>query len=140
MPGAMFLLWNFIILGSPLAAAGGDFDPLDALTSSESGAVIGSLVQAFSVSLLFAPHASKQFLSTDLQLFAVSTSYLGFCLGISDFIADYMKLPAGRTQFLPNILTVTPPLICSLLFPGIFFGKVHQDIKCCPVAALRSTS
>ncbi|KAL0459077.1 UNVERIFIED_CONTAM: Tyrosine-specific transport protein [Sesamum latifolium] len=43
------------------------------------------------------------------------------CWGLSDFLADLLKLPSGRNKPLPYLLTLVPPLILALLDPEIFF-------------------
>eukprot|EP00252_Welwitschia_mirabilis_P001882 TRINITY_DN11853_c0_g2_i2.p1 TRINITY_DN11853_c0_g2~~TRINITY_DN11853_c0_g2_i2.p1 ORF type:complete len:170 (+),score=31.64 TRINITY_DN11853_c0_g2_i2:585-1094(+) len=100
----MFLVWDAVILGtiSPLSLTGTDMvDPLQQLRSSNS--IVGPLVDAFS-------------------FLAIATSYIGFVLGLSDLLADLLKLPSGQSrQPLPYLLTVVPPVILALLNPDIFF-------------------
>ncbi|XP_057802143.1 uncharacterized protein LOC131017399 isoform X3 [Salvia miltiorrhiza] len=55
------------------------------------------------------------------SVLAIATSYIGFVLGLSDFLADLLKLPGGENRALPYVLTLVPPLILSLLDPEIFF-------------------
>ncbi|KAF4374165.1 hypothetical protein G4B88_020557 [Cannabis sativa] len=103
IPLILFLVWNAVILGTITnLELGADkmIDPLQQLQSS-NGAV-GPIVEAFS-------------------LLAISTSYIGFVLGLSDFLADLLKLPADRGSPVPYILTLFPPLALSLLDPDIFF-------------------
>ena len=52
---------------------------------------------------------------------AVATSTIGFILGLSDFIADGMQLKAGRQQPVPVLLTLVPPYVLAMAFPGVFF-------------------
>ena len=76
IPLFMFLLWDAAILGNAGVLGGGGSssnDPLAAL-AAQSGAV-GPLLQAFS-------------------MLAVATSYIGFILGLSDFISDALKVLA----------------------------------------------
>ncbi|KAL4364520.1 Tyrosine-specific transport protein [Arachis hypogaea] len=96
---ALFLIWNAVILGTITDNSMG-VDPLQQLQST-SGAV-GPIVAAFS-------------------FLAITTSYIGFVLGLSDFIADLLQLPSGQNKPLPYILTLIPPLILALLDPEIFF-------------------
>ncbi|KAK4753723.1 hypothetical protein SAY87_001827 [Trapa incisa] len=105
IPLALFLVWNAVILGTITDIDMGSdkiIDPLQQLRSS-NGAV-GPIIEVFS-------------------LIAIATSYIGFVLGLSDFLADLLKLPSGQEQNspLPYILTLVPPLILSLLDPEIFF-------------------
>lgn len=70
----MFVTWDATILGS-LPVTGEVGDPLERLR--ESASLAGPLIQAFSI-------------------FALATSYIGFVLGLTDFISDAMRLPSGR--------------------------------------------
>lgn len=103
IPLGLFLVWNAVILGT-LPGLGAEsnrvFDPLQQLRSTNG--IVGPIVDTFS-------------------LLAIATSYIGFVLGLSDFLADLLKLPSGQNSPLPYILTLVPPLILSLLDPEIFF-------------------
>ncbi|KAL9405265.1 hypothetical protein Peur_002237 [Populus x canadensis] len=102
IPLGLFLVWDGVILGSISTPEMADkiADPLQQLLSTNG--VVGPIIQAFS------------FLS-------IGTSYIGFVLGLSDFLADLLKLPAGENKPLPYILTLIPPLVLALLEPEIFF-------------------
>ncbi|XP_057955755.1 uncharacterized protein LOC131149373 isoform X2 [Malania oleifera] len=103
IPLVLFLVWNAVILGTiSNLAVGMDkiADPLQQLQSTNG--VVGPIVNVFS-------------------LLAIATSYIGFVLGLSDFFADLLKLPAGESRPLPYLLTLIPPLVLSLLDPEIFF-------------------
>jgi tyrosine-specific transport protein len=41
---------------------------------------------------------------------AIATSYIGFILGLTDFLADALALPTGRQAPLPYLLTLLPPV------------------------------
>ncbi|KMZ62605.1 putative Tyrosine-specific transport protein [Zostera marina] len=103
VPLILFLIWDAVILGSiPYFETNSDkiADPLEQLRSN-SGAV-GPIIEVFS-------------------LLAIGTSYIGFVLGLSDFLSDLLKLPTGQRRPLPYLLTLLPPLVLSLLDPEIFF-------------------
>lgn len=102
IPLALFLVWDGVILGTlpDLAGSSTVSDPLELLRSSNE--IVGPIVEAFS-------------------FLAIATSYIGFVLGISDFLADLLKLPSGQNKPLPYVLTLFPPLVLSLLDPEIFF-------------------
>jgi tyrosine-specific transport protein len=107
VPLVMFLVWNAVILGtnSSLIDSNGAIqaisDPLMRLRSASG--IVGPTIEVFS-------------------LFAVATSYIGFTLGLSDFLCDLLKLPGGgQRQPLPYILTLFPPLVLALLSPDIFY-------------------
>ncbi|KAK7276626.1 hypothetical protein RIF29_17769 [Crotalaria pallida] len=99
IPLALFLIWNAVILGTVNDNVTG-LDPIQQLRSTNG--TVGPIVEVFS-------------------LLAIATSYIGFVLGLSDFLADLLKLPASENRPLPYILTLIPPLILSLLDPEIFF-------------------
>ncbi|URE26801.1 Tryptophan/tyrosine permease family [Musa troglodytarum] len=102
IPLVLFLIWNAVILGTipNLDTTGALTDPLQQLRS-ENG-IVGPIVEVFS-------------------FFAIATSYIGFVLGLSDFVSDLLKLPSGQSKPLPYLLTLLPPLVLSLLDPEIFF-------------------
>ncbi|PPS05351.1 hypothetical protein GOBAR_AA15300 [Gossypium barbadense] len=104
IPLGLFLVWDAVILGSISSLGTGSdqmVDPLQQLRASNSG-VVGPITEVFS-------------------LLAIATSYIGFVLGLSDFLADLLKLPAGENRPQPYLLTLIPPLGLALLDPGIFF-------------------
>ncbi|KAF6149459.1 hypothetical protein GIB67_016997 [Kingdonia uniflora] len=103
IPLVLFLVWDAVILGTiPNLEAGVDkiVDPLQQLRSTNG--VVGPIVEVFS-------------------LLAIATSYIGFVLGLTDFLADLLKVPTGQNNPLPYLLTLFPPLVLSLLDPEIFF-------------------
>ncbi|PHT34841.1 hypothetical protein CQW23_26641 [Capsicum baccatum] len=103
IPLALFLVWDGVILGT-ITTFGTEADkiadPLQLLRSTNG--IVGPIVDIFS-------------------LLAIATSYIGFVLGLADFLADLLKLPSGPNRPLPYLLTLVPPLILSLLDPEIFF-------------------
>ncbi|KAG2647357.1 tyrosine-specific transport protein-like isoform X2 [Panicum virgatum] len=105
IPLALFLVWDGVILGTLPGIAGSSTvsDPLELLRSSNG--IVGPIVEAFS-------------------FLAIGTSYIGFVLGLSDFLADLLKLPSGQNKPLPYLLTLLPPLLLSLLDPEIFFNAL----------------
>ncbi|KAL4203546.1 hypothetical protein AMTRI_Chr01g104450 [Amborella trichopoda] len=103
IPLILFLVWDAVILGtiSNLDTNGNlATDPLEQLRARNG--VVGPIVETFS-------------------FLAISTSYIGFVLGLTDFLSDLLKLPSGESKPLPYVLTIVPPLVLSLLDPDIFF-------------------
>ncbi|KAK2641048.1 hypothetical protein Ddye_022811 [Dipteronia dyeriana] len=103
IPLGLFLVWNAVILGSITGHEMGSdqiIDPLQQLRSSSG--LVGPIIELFS-------------------FLAIATSYIGFVLGLSDFLADLLKLPAAESSPQPYLLTLIPPLILSLIDPEIFF-------------------
>ncbi|KAF9599357.1 hypothetical protein IFM89_036814 [Coptis chinensis] len=103
IPLVLFLVWDAVILGTiPGLATNIDkiVDPIQQLRSTNG--VVGPVVEAFS-------------------FFAIATSYIGFVLGLADFLSDLFKLPTDQSKPLPYVLSLLPPLVLSLLDPEIFF-------------------
>ncbi|XP_078171277.1 tryptophan/tyrosine permease isoform X3 [Carex rostrata] len=103
IPFILFLIWDAVILGTipTLGASNASIvDPIQQLRSNNG--IVGPIVEIFS-------------------FLAIGTSYIGFVLGLSDFISDLLKLPTGQNKPLPYLLTLLPPLVLSLLDPEIFF-------------------
>ncbi|KAF2597744.1 hypothetical protein F2Q68_00007532 [Brassica cretica] len=103
IPLGLFLVWNAVILGSFTdtgVAAEKMIDPLQQLRSTS--VTVGPFVEAFS-------------------LIAIATSYIGFVLGLIDFLSDLLKLQTRQNKPFLYLLTLVPPLVLSLLDPEIFF-------------------
>ncbi|CAN6840230.1 unnamed protein product [Brassica oleracea] len=103
IPLGLFLVWNAVILGSfpdTGVAAEKMIDPLQQLRSTS--VTVGPFVEAFS-------------------LIAIATSYIGFVLGLIDFLSDLLKLQTRQNKPFLYLLTLVPPLVLSLLDPEIFF-------------------
>ncbi|KAF7815554.1 putative tyrosine-specific transporter [Senna tora] len=75
-------------------------DPIQILRSTNG--TVGPIVEAFS-------------------FLAIATSYIGFVLGLADFLADLLELPTGQNRPLPYLLALIPPPLLALLDPEIFF-------------------
>ncbi|CAI5461829.1 unnamed protein product [Closterium sp. Yama58-4] len=133
LPLLMFLLWDAAILGTaPLPPSP---QPLvDALTiasdaAASAAAAPSAAVAAVETMKVVDPLARLQQIDPSVggavqlfSFFAIATSYIGFILGLSDFLADALKLPSGRGRTpLPYILTLAPPLAFSLSNPDLFF-------------------
>ncbi|CAL8461729.1 g1260 [Coccomyxa elongata] len=101
IPLVMFVAWNGAILGSlNVPLSGAKSDPLEMLTQQSPS--VGILIQIFS-------------------LLAIATSYIGFVLGLADFLSDLLKLPSGQQNSMPFVLTVVPPFVLAAMFPDLFF-------------------
>ena len=77
-------------------------DPLAALSAADPR--VGGAIAAFS-------------------LLAVATSYIGFVLGLTDFVAGAAGVP--RASPLPWLLTLLPPLALAASFPGVFLAALE---------------
>lgn len=105
IPFAMFTLWDGAVLGGVSAedlAAGINLDPLSTLQGTSPAAA--GLVKSFSV-------------------FAVSTSFLGFVLGLVDFLSDgFGWREEGDAR--PYAATLIPPTIFAVSNPDIFLSAL----------------
>lgn len=54
----------------------------------------------------------------------------GFILGLTDFLADALALPAGRQSPLPYLITVLPPLAVAVTNPDIFLKALDVAGEC----------
>jgi len=117
IPFVMFVLWDAAVLGSvsakdaaaaaAMVAAGGSVaDPLATLRGTSATAA--ALVQGFS-------------------FFAISTSFLGFVLGLTDFLADGLQLSTGsRNDPRPFLIALVPPTIFAISYPDIFLSALDS--------------
>ena len=106
VPWIMFMLWTGTIL---VAAQSGDMastvgDPLDAVRSqSQTNAI---LVDAFS-------------------LLAVTTSYIGFVLGLKEFLLEILDMTVAKGNRIVYPLVVIPPLIFAVNYPNLFYSALE---------------
>jgi tyrosine-specific transport protein len=82
----------------PSSCCTGVADPLAALR--ESNQLVAPLIQGFS-------------------FLAIATSYIGFILGLTGFLADALQLPSSKTP-LTYGLTLAPPFLVAVTYPDLF--------------------
>lgn len=88
VPMAMFLLWDAAALGTPGALKGGVGGGVDVVAAlQQSSEAAGAFVGSFS-------------------FLALTTSFIGFVFGLSDFLAGAMGMPSGRPRAVPFALTL----------------------------------
>ena len=105
IPFVMFVLWDGAVLGGISAddlASGVNLDPLSTLQGTSPAAA--GLVNSFSV-------------------FAISTSFLGFVLGLTDFLSDGFGW-RDKGDFKPYALTLIPPTVFALSYPDVFLSAL----------------
>ncbi|CEM06813.1 unnamed protein product [Vitrella brassicaformis CCMP3155] len=121
IPLVMFLLWNAVIIGGTdiqtVKEAAGDgeiFDPLAQLRGGSGGAALGSLVSVFSE-------------------FAIVTSFIGFVIGLLDFLSDLWRGFPSLSKASPAVeraalycTILIPPAIVAAIDPQIFFGALDN--------------
>lgn len=104
-----YLIWDAIVQGTILSHT---------LTNmANNGNTTESLTQTLS-------HvASSHWVSSFTHLFAsicMFTSFIGVALGLSDFLADGMKITKKDNKHLVYAVTFVPPLLITLFYPKIF--------------------
>ncbi|KAK3270626.1 hypothetical protein CYMTET_20980 [Cymbomonas tetramitiformis] len=104
VPMAMFILWNAAILGTLPVGTEQTLDPLKVLRETEP--IIGPLIAGFS-------------------LLAVTTSFIGFVLGLTDFVSDYLKMPTVKRAPVPYAVALIPPLGMAIFFQDLFFSALE---------------
>lgn len=106
----IYLLWEFLVLGViPVEGETGlcharqmGLSAVAPLKEHVEHRIISDIGQAFA-------------------FFAIATSFLGVALGLSDFLADGLKLPKkGIRRLQIEALTFGPPLVIALLYPSLF--------------------
>uniref|UniRef100_A0A804K9N7 Tyrosine-specific transport protein n=1 Tax=Musa acuminata subsp. malaccensis TaxID=214687 RepID=A0A804K9N7_MUSAM len=111
IPLVLFLIWDAVILGTipNLDTTGALTDPLQQL-HYENGIPI---VEVFS-------------------FFAIATSYIGFVLGLSDFVSDLLKLPSGQSKPLAYFLTHHWCCHCLIqrYFLKLWTSQEHMEFWC----------
>jgi len=104
IPLAMFITWNFVILG--IAAPGAvSADPVAVLRNGGAGGATGVLVSLFSEA-------------------AIVTSFIGFVIGLVDFFTDVFPNKSKKDLALYGAVLL-PPLAVALLDPNIFRGALE---------------
>lgn len=103
VPWLMFLLWTGAILGN--ASGNTDMDPLAAVRElSNTG---GLLIDTFS-------------------LLAICTSFIGFVLGLTEFLEETLRLfPRGKGKIMTFPLTLLPPLAFAIAYPNLFLDALN---------------
>jgi tyrosine-specific transport protein len=130
IPFCMFASWNAALLGS--------VSQRDALEALAVVARSGGDVQAFADPLVALQNTSRvaSGLVSWFSFFAISTSFLGFVLGLVDFLTDGLgferddsrggsKTPNGN-DWRPFALALVPPWALALSYPDIFLDALDS--------------
>lgn len=112
---AIYLVWEAVMLGViPLRGPEGLLKALD---------------QGTAATCAFRAALGKSWVSTvgnAFALFAITTSFLAQSLSLVDFLSDGMKVSKekmGRVLLL--LVTLVPPFILALVYPGIFIRALN---------------
>jgi tyrosine-specific transport protein len=115
-----YLIWNAVVQGtisvSDLNAMGSSNSTTEALTQGLSNIVQSAWISSF------------VHLFTSICMF---TSFIGVALGLSDFLADGMRVKKGEHKFLVYGVTFIPPLLITLFYPQIFIAALSYAGICC---------
>lgn len=144
IPWLMFMSWEAAILGSqPPAAVAGRVPVQQAAASTTqmpqqqqqqsapdpavqaAATSRSSSVTADPLAAIQAGNATVGPLIQGFSLLAIATSFIGFILGLTDFLADGLKL-ARRQAPLPYLLTLLPPLAVAVTNPNIFLQALDR--------------
>lgn len=120
----IYVIWEILVLG--IVPVEGENGLLAAFRLDKEGA------QALS-SVLHLP--SIGIVAQGLAFFAILTSFLAQALSLMHFLSDGLKL-STRKQESPTVcfLTMTPPLVLTLLYPKLFFLALDFAGGICAVA------
>lgn len=121
IPLVCYLVWNL--------AVGGTVSERYLLQWGENGHAVTQLAQSLA-------HAvNSRWFGTAAGLFTslcISTSFLGVGLGLTDFIADGLRVRKhGWAAWLVLALTILPPLLVVILDPAIFIPALVFAGLCC---------
>jgi tyrosine-specific transport protein len=115
IPLAFYLLWELLVLG--LIPAEG---PQEVLAALDEGEMVTRVLKMASGSGLI------NLIAQSFAFFAIVTSFLGVGISLIDFMADGLhihKTPIGKGILC--LLTVIPPLLISLIYPGLFLTALN---------------
>lgn len=113
IPLVCYLLWDLVILGSlPRDGKNG------LVHIMQTGGSTPELVQSLSY---FLKNSSVTSCAHVFTIICVLTSFLSVSLGLSDFLADGLKIEKkGRGNLIIFMLTFFPSLLIVIFYPGIF--------------------
>jgi tyrosine-specific transport protein len=118
VPLVMFLLWDAAVLGS--ASVNTTIETLG-IATTEIAATATTTTAIDPLAAVRGSGPAASILVDGFSLLAVATSFIGFVLGLSEFVAEALGLPVGSGKAIPYAVTLVPPLGLALAFPGLFF-------------------
>ena len=121
IPFAMFVLWDTALLGNVSAE--------DARAAMDAVARSGGAVEAFSdpLAALRSTSETANALVEAFSFFAITTSFIGFVLGLSDFLADglgWRSTEKGKNDPRTFALALVPPTVFALSNPDVFLSAL----------------
>lgn len=124
IPLGVYILWDIAIMGAiPREGSNG------LVWMLKSGHSTSEFVTALSVLL------QQQTITIIARVFTsicLATSFLGVSLGLSDFLADGLRLnKTGKGKIFVYLATFLPPLVIVLFYPGAFISALsYAGIYC----------
>ena len=117
----MFVLWDTALLGNVSAE--------DARAAMDAVARSGGAVEAFSdpLAALRSTSETANALVEAFSFFAITTSFIGFVLGLSDFLADglgWRSTEKGKNDPRTFALALVPPTVFALSNPDVFLSAL----------------
>lgn len=111
LPLLIYLIWGALIMGIiPVWVFENALEGGDLVTVALKNAVNSPLV------LLFAEH---------FAFFAIVSSFVTVALSFLDFLADGLHIKKDyKGRFFLTLLTLLPPFLCALIYPGIFLTAI----------------
>ncbi|ACJ17896.1 amino acid permease [Coxiella burnetii] len=126
MPLILYLLWTFVVNGTlgshganGLIHMAASTDAVSELSNTLSAHVNGELVKG---------------LIHFFTSICIATSFLGVSLCLSDFMADGLKIKKEKNgRWLLVALTLAPPLLVILFYPGAFIASLNYAGVLCVI-------
>lgn len=115
IPLVVYLIWEAVMLG--IIPAQGRAGLLEALDKGQAATqVLREVIGRSWISLVAQLFA----------LFAIITSFLAISLSLVDFLADGLKISkVGMGRLILVLLTLLPPFVFALAYPGIFIRALN---------------
>ena len=129
IPLIFYILWDMAIMGViPLTGPNSLTEMLHSQSAnSEFVNTLSNLLQRETITVL-----ARIFTSICL-----ATSFLGVALCLSDFLADGLNInKTGKGKLMINSLTLIPPVLIVLFYPGAFIKGLSYAGICCIVLLL----
>ena len=124
IPLICYILWDMVIMG--VIPLNGHHGLIAILQSKNSTSELVNVLNAT------APYSSISFFVKLFTSICVLTSFLGVALCLTDFLLDGLQLEKqGMNNIFIHFITLFPPLIIILFFPGVFIKALqYAGIYC----------
>jgi len=124
IPLICYILWDMVIMG--VIPLNGHHGLIAILQSKNSTSELVNVLNAT------APYSSISFFVKLFTSICVLTSFLGVALCLTDFLLDGLQLEKqGMNNIFIHFITLFPPLMIILFFPGVFIKALqYAGIYC----------